>query len=67
MVHAKFQDHQTSGSEEEDFKWFCYHIWAWRPSVSCDQDHFYKFMSPFPRKLHIKVGFDWPRGFREDV
>ena len=24
--------------------------------------------SPFPRRLHIKVGFDWPRSFRgEDV
>ena len=22
MLHAKFQDHWTSGSEEEDFLWF---------------------------------------------
>ena len=26
------------------------------------------FGSPFPRRLHIKFGFDWPSGFRgEDV
>ena len=26
------------------------------------------FRSPFPRRLHIKFGFDWPSGFRgEDV
>ena len=31
MAHAKFQDHGTSSSEEEDFKGF-YHIWAWGPS-----------------------------------
>ena len=31
MLHVKFQDHRTSGSEEEAFKGF-YLIWAWRPS-----------------------------------
>ena len=25
------------------------------------------FQSPFPRRLHIKFGIDWPSGFREDV
>ena len=25
MLHAKFQDHRTSGSGEEDFKSFFYH------------------------------------------
>ena len=24
------------------------------------------FRSPFPRRLHIKFGFDWPSGFREE-
>ena len=23
-----------------------------------------KFRSSFPRRLHIKFGFDWPSGFR---
>ena len=69
MLHAKFQDPRTSGSGEEDFKGF-YHIWAWRPSWSCDLDHYFytNFGSPFPRRLHIKFGFDWPSGFRgEDL
>ena len=24
------------------------------------------FRSPFPRRFHIKFGFDWPSGFREE-
>ena len=24
------------------------------------------FCSPFPMRLHIKFGFDWPSGFREE-
>ena len=24
------------------------------------------FLFPFPRRLHIKFGFDWPSGFREE-
>ena len=24
------------------------------------------FGSPFPKMLHIKFGFDWPRGVREE-
>ena len=67
MLHAKFQDHRTSGSGEEDFKCF-YYIWAWRPSWSYDLDHLYKLSFPFPRRLHKNFGFDWPSGFRgEDV
>ena len=41
MIHAKFQDHRTSGSGEEYFKGV-YHIWAWRSSWSYDLDHLYK-------------------------
>ena len=53
--------------EKKIFKGF-YHIWAWRPSWSCDLDHLYKLGSPFPRRLHIKFGFDWPSGFGgEDI
>ena len=39
MTHAKFQDHRTSGSGD-DFEGV-YHIWALRPSWSCDLDHLY--------------------------
>ena len=48
MLKAKFQDHRTSGSGEEDFQRF-YHIWAWRPSWSCDPDAVNKLSSPLPK------------------
>ena len=65
MMHAKFQDRRTSCSGEENFKGF-YHIWAWRPSCSCDLNHLYKFCFPFPRRLNLKFCFGWPRGFSEE-
>ena len=56
--------------EKKIFEGF-YHIWAWRPSWSCDPDAANKiskqfktkFRSPYPRRLHIKFGFDRPSGF----
>ena len=71
MPHAKFQDHRTSGSGEEDFKGF-YHM-SWQPCDLAVIGHvtwtIYKnFRSPFPRRFHIKFGFDWSGSFRgEDV
>ena len=56
MLHAKFQDHRTSGSEEEDFKGF-YHVWAWRSSWSCDLDHLYKLLLSLPKETPHKI---WP-------
>ena len=35
-------------------------------SWSCDLDHLYKHFSHFPRRLHLKFGFDWPSGFSEE-
>ena len=58
MLHAKFQDHRTSGSGEADFLRFLPYM---------DMTIYINFRSPFPRRLHIKFCFDWPRGFREDV
>ena len=54
MLHAKFQDHRTSGSGEEDFLSF-YHIWAWPPSWSCDLDHLYKLSFPLPKEAPHKI------------
>ena len=31
------------------------HIWAWQPSWSYDQDHFYKYMSPLPKEAPQKI------------
>ena len=67
MLHAKFQDHRTSGSREEDFLkvftiyghdgYLCHVTWA----------IYIKFHSPFPRRLQMKFGIDWLSDFREDV
>ena len=68
MLHAKFQDHWTSGSGEEDFlKVFA--IYGHGGHLGHVTLTIYtNFRSPFPRRLHIKFGFDWPSGFRgEDV
>ena len=60
LLHAKFHDHRS-------FKVFTIygrgghlgHV-TWTIYIN--------FRSPFPTRLHIKFGYDWPRGFRgEDV
>ena len=37
-----------------------YHIWAWWPSWSCDQDNLNKLRSPLLKSLHMKFEFNWP-------
>ena len=39
---------------EKIFKGF-YHIWAWRPSWSCDLDHLYKLLFPLPKEAPHKI------------
>ena len=68
MLHAKFQDHRTSGSREEDFlKVFT--IYGRGGHLGHVTWTIYTNLGfPFPRRLHIKFGFDWPSGFGgEDV
>ena len=54
MLHAKFQDHKTSGSGVDFFKVF-YHIWEWWPSWSRDLDHLYKLSFPLPKEAPHKI------------
>ena len=64
MLHIKFRENRPAGSGEEDFgRVFTIYgrgghlghvIWT----------IYINFGSPFPRKPHIKFGFDWPSGFR---
>ena len=61
MLLTKFRGNRFTGSREA-FKGF-HHIWAWRPSWSCDPDAANKLSFPYPRRLKIKLGFDWPGGF----
>ena len=62
MLHAKFQNYRTSGSGEEDFfKVF---------TINGHGDHlghvtrtiYINVRSPFPKRFHIKFGFDWSSG-----
>ena len=68
MLHAKFQDHRTFGSGEEDF-FKVFTIYGHGGHLGHVTWTIYtNFCSPFPRRLHIKFGCDWPSGFRgEDV
>ena len=54
MLHTKFHENWPAGSGEEDFEGF-YHIWAWRPSWSCDVDHLYKLSFPLPKEVPHKI------------
>ena len=54
MLRTKFQGHQPFGSLEEDFKGF-YHLWAWRPSWSCDLNYLNKLSFPYSKEAPHKI------------
>ena len=54
MLHTKFRGNPPAGSGEEDFEVF-YHIWAWRPSWSCDPDAANKISLPLPKEAPHKI------------
>ena len=68
MLHTKFRVNRTAGSGEEDF-FKVFTIYGHGGHLGHVTWTIYtNFRSPFPRRLHIKFGFDWPSGFRaEDV
>ena len=66
MLHAKFRENRPDGSGEEDFR-RVFTIYG----RGCHLGHVTqmprtKYRSPYPRRLHIKFGFDWTSGFREE-
>ena len=68
MQHTKFRENRPAGSGEEDF-YRVFTIYG-RGGHLCHVTStiYINFCSPFPRRLHIKFGFDWPSGFGgEDV
>ena len=68
MLHTKFRENWSTGSGEEDFlKVFT--IYGHGGHLGHVSWTIYaNFGSPFPRRRHIKFGFDWPSGFRgEDI
>ena len=54
MLH-KSQGYWPSASGEEDFLKVLYHIWVWRPSWSCDQDHLHKLLLPHPKESPYEI------------
>ena len=66
MFHAKFNIHRPTGSEEDFFKIFV--TYSHGGHLGHATMNFYaNFHSLFLMMLHIKFGFDWQSGLREDV
>ena len=63
MLHAKFQNHRPSGSEEEGFKkkFAIYSHGGHLVHVTLTIYIYFHFL--FLRMLHIKFGFDWLSSF----
>ena len=61
MLHAKFHDFRTISS----LKVFLIYGRGGHLGHVTWTIYIY-FLSPFPWRLHIKFGFDWPNGFREN-
>ena len=64
MLQTKFRGDRPAGSGEEDFSrvFTIYERSGHLGHVTkMPRTH---FRSLYPRRLHIKFGFDWPSGFR---
>ena len=68
MLHSKLRKNRPAGSGEEDFR-RVFTIYGRGGHLGHVTWIIYiNFRYPFPRRLHIKFGFDLPSGFRgEDV
>ena len=66
MLHTNFCGNQPAGSGEEDFLrvFIIYGPGGHLGHVT--QVSRTKYCSPYPRRLHMKFGFDWPSGFGEE-
>ena len=66
MLHTKFRENQPAGSGEGDF-WRVFTIYGPGGHLGhVTQMPRTKYGSPYPRRLHIKFGFDRPSGFGEE-
>ena len=54
MLHTKFHEIGQPVLEKKIFSGF-YHIWAWRPSWSCDLDFVIKLSSHLPMDAPHKI------------
>ena len=66
MLHTKFCENRPAGSGGEDFS-RVYTIYGRGGNLGHVTWTIYiNFRFPFPRRLNIKFGFDWPSGFRRE-
>ena len=66
MLHTKFRENRSAGSGEEDFL-RVFTIYGRGGHLGhVTQMLRTKYRSPYPRRLHIKFGFDRPSGFGEE-
>ena len=67
MLHTKFHGNRPTDSTEEIFRRVFTTYGHGGHLGHVTQMPRINFRSPYPKRLHIKFGFDWPSGFREDV
>ena len=66
MLHTKFRENRPAGSGEEDFL-RVFTIYGHGGHLGhVTQMPRTKYRFPYPRRLHIKFGFDRQRGFGEE-
>ena len=63
MLHTKFHENRPAGSGEEDFCMVFTIYGRGGHFGHMTQVPRTKFRSPYPRRVHIKFGFDWASGF----
>ena len=66
MLHTRFRGNQPAGSGEDFCKVFTIYGHHGGHLGHVTWTIYTNFRSPFSRRLHIKFGFDWPSGFREE-
>ena len=66
MLHTKFRENQPAGSGEEDFLRVFTIYGHGRHLGHVTQMPRTKYRSPYPKRLHIKFGFDRPSSFGEE-
>ena len=66
MLHTKFRENRLSVRKRFLKVFTIYRHGSHLGHVTWNI--YINFLSPLPRRLHIKFGFDWPSGFRgEDI
>ena len=63
MLHTKFRENRPASSGLEDFLRVLTIYGRGSHLGHVTQMPQTKYPSPYPRRLHIKFGFDWPSGF----